>query len=241
MNEKFQKLSEKLSKYPNKQGDINLETNKNSKLELKLENLEENFKSSIDTLECKHNALREHITKLKVIVEDEKNYKEEMKKNYIRELKELGVRINLQINEEREYMKNYTENLFNKLESSLIKLEKNTKIENEEIRKNLNYLKEHIDVDFPSLREKLEIEVEDRNKTIDTIVNEMNVEFNKINEVLEKDSVKQEENNYEFSDSIKKMTFKVKEELMTETNAREKFEENILKLLQETTYQLANL
>ncbi len=261
MNERYKKLSDKIAKisrddiknlsnlnnnnnnhtHTNSVSKIDAIPSKSTKLERKIQNMEEHYKVSMETLDSKYCALKDHINKLKMEFDDEKLSKEELTKLYMNEIKQMGNRVNYILNEEREYMSNYNENLFKKLETSLLKLDKTSKLDYENLRFNVNVLKEQIDADMIMLKDKLETENKDREGTIDTIIEEMNLEFNKLNQKIEIESGKENSNTEEFSTSLQKIITKVRNQFDVETADREKFEENIIGILHESTIQLSKI
>jgi hypothetical protein len=123
-------------------------TNKFSKLEQKVNEVEENLLSNIDALEMKYSLLKDQITKFTKIVEEEKQSKEKLKSKSSEELKGLESRIKIMINEERENNKNYIDECVKRIESQIQNFEKNSKNENENIHNTLNTMKEYIEVSF---------------------------------------------------------------------------------------------
>jgi hypothetical protein len=236
MNEKFKKLSEKIAQISTKSRD---QPNKASQLDMKVGNLEEIYKTSVDTFEMKFTTLKEHINKLKGTLDDEKNSKDDLKKIYMNELRDIESRFKFQIEEQRDHMKIHVENIFKKIESTILSVEKNTKIKNDEIKKNILKLREIIETDMPESKVKLQNENLEREKTFDNLVQDMNFEFNRINEIICEENKKSDEGFEGFSNSIGKVMVKVREEFIEEKKQRENFEENIFKLLKDTNENLS--
>lgn len=121
-------------------------TNKFSKLEQKVNEVEENLLSNIDALEMKYSLLKDQIAKFTKIVEEEKQSKEKLKSKSNEEIKGLESRIKNMINEERENNKNYIDDCVKRIESQIQNFEKNSKNENENIHNTLNTMKEYMEV-----------------------------------------------------------------------------------------------
>jgi hypothetical protein len=236
MNEKFKKLSEKIAHISTKSKD---QPNKANKLEIKVENLEGIYKSSVETFEMKFAILKEHIMKLKCTLEDEKNSKDDLKKIYFSELREMQSRVRCQIDEERDHMKINVENVFKKLESTILSIEKKSKLKNDEIKKSIFKLREQVEADMPDLKVKLENENLQRESTFDNLIQEMNFQFNRTNEIIDEEYKKSDKSYEGFSNSLSKVMCKVRDEFTEEKKQRENFEENILTLLKDTTENLS--
>lgn len=236
MNEKFKKLSDKIAQISSKSKD---QPNKSSRLDMKVENLEGIYKTSVETFEMKFTTLKEHIMKLKSTLEDEKNSKDDLKKIYMNEFRDLESRVRSQIEEQRDQMKINVENIFKKIESTILSVEKNTKIKNDEIKISILKLREQIETDFPELKSRLENQNLQSDKTFDNLVQEMNFEFNRINEIISEENKKSDEGFDKFSNSLSKVMGKVREEFTGEKKQREIFEENIFKLLKDTNENLS--
>jgi hypothetical protein len=127
-------------------------TNKFSKLEQKVNEVEENLLSNIDALEMKYSLLKDQIAKFTKIVEEEKQSKEKLKSKSNDELKGLESRLKNMINEERENNKNYIDDCVKRIESQIQNFEKNSKNENENIHNTLNTMKEYMEVRIIFLR-----------------------------------------------------------------------------------------
>jgi hypothetical protein len=67
----------------------------------------------------------------------------------------------------------------------------------------------------------------------------MKIALNNLNSQIENEIVKREENESEVFNSMKEVNLKVKASISDEKLKREQFEENICKLLEETTKQLS--
>jgi hypothetical protein len=239
MNEKFKKLSEKFSDLSqNHQGIV---PNKTSKLETKLEVLEENFNSSIEAFDSKFLTLKEHISKLKEVLETENNSKEEFKKSQVNDLKVLEERIKLDLNDEKEYMKTYIMNGFQKCETNLLKFSQATNKENDEIRRNLSSLKAHIEMDIPSIQDKIEKELFDREGVTKAIIDRMNEQFTKLSTQIDFEVKQNEESDIKLAEILSNISTKMKDEFAKEKSMREGFEEDVFRLLDETVSQLSEL
>lgn len=238
MNEKFQKLTEKISKLSNKE--IHTPA-KVTKLELKLDSMEDLYNSSIENLDSKYQILREHINKLKKSAEEERDNKDDIKQIYQNELKQIESNIKSTLVDEREYMKIYSENLYNKIENMILNISKSSIKDNEDIKNSISLLKDHIQIDLPALKAKSDNVNEESNKNLDQIINNMNDEFNKINDILKINTKQNEDNENNINSSLRGIMMKVKEEFETEKNHLIKFEDSIIKLLSETADQLAHI
>lgn len=144
-NERFARLYEKVANIQSNEVQ-NVATNKFSKLEQKVNEVEENLLSNIDALEMKYSLLKDQIAKFTKIVEEEKQSKEKLKSKSNEEIKALESRIKNMINEERENNKNYIDDCVKRIESQIQNFEKNSKNENENIHNTLNTMKEYMEV-----------------------------------------------------------------------------------------------
>lgn len=72
-------------------------------------------------------------------------------------------------------------------------------------------------------------------------MNDMKDAFNEFNKKLDDETLKREESEKDIFTHIKQVMFQVKGEMSSEKEKREKFEENIFHLLEDTTSQLASI
>lgn len=236
--DKFKKLSEKIAQI-NKDKALYTPPEKAIKLESKVKDLENTQKIFTESLELKYLTLKDHTQKLKDILEEEKNNYDDLRTNYINDVRNIENKVKSQIAEEREFMKNFTENLFKKLETSLLTVEKSVRTQNDTMRKNVNILKEYIEIDVPELRRRLENRSNERENNFFNLTNEMSNEFNKINDLITFNNQKVEEDNEEFNESLQIVVTKMKEEFKVEDHERNKFEDNILQIVYDTSNNLA--
>jgi DNA repair ATPase RecN len=117
-------------------------------LDSKITNVESKVNENIETLDKKYNALKEQVSKLTRLYEEERHSKElNSKTKYASdELKNFEIKIKNIFSEERTYMQNYTDNAFKKLEAQITKMEKDNKNETDIIKTSLNSLKDSFEV-----------------------------------------------------------------------------------------------
>ena len=188
--DKFQKLSEKISHIQvlanfSQNLDTTQNPNKISKIEQKLENLEENFYKSFNLLEQKCDTLKDQVTKITRLIEEEKVSKESyiIKKN--EEIKNLDFKMQNYFYEQHEKVKEIEEKVFQKFENSLQKIDIDSKNDNDQKKRNLELLKECFDLEFSKCSEKTDYESDNREKIIQNLIQQMNEEFSNVHNNVE--------------------------------------------------------
>ena len=189
----------------------------------------------------KYSTLKLHIEKLKKTLEEDRDNKDDLKKQVTEEFKNVETGVKVQLKEQNENLKTYSANLFQKLETSLMQCEKSLIKDNDIIKKNIEEVREYIDIDMPSLNEKLDQEAIERNSTLETVVGEMNSELNRISDIIEANLNNKKFTEVNVTKTMQTIMSKAKDEFDEEKNQREKFEENIFKMLEETTNQLSKI
>jgi hypothetical protein len=135
--DKFAILNDKIS---------SLSENKNAKkfkaiMETKINEVENNFKTNIESLEQKYDILNEQIGKFSKMLDEEKDLKEKKKIKNEEELKEFEQDITNLLSEEREFLKSYVDDCVKKIEDLLGTHSQEIKEEKEIIKENIENLK----------------------------------------------------------------------------------------------------
>ncbi len=159
MSEKFQKLSEKISQLNINNNHLETYHNKSpshlsktSKLEIKLESLEDLVTSSLSNFDSKLNLLKDHITNLKITAEEEKQSLEKLKTSYREEFHKFEENVKTSLNEIKEENNDHALSLYNKIETNLYNLENDLKQDNNKIKNSLKTIEECIDVSYYYIR-----------------------------------------------------------------------------------------
>ncbi len=159
MSEKFQKLSEKISQLNVNNNHIESshtksrsQLTKTSKLEIKLESLEDLVTSSLSNFDSKLNLLKDHITNLKITAEEEKQSLEKLKTSYREEFHKFEENVKTSLNEIKEDNNNHTLSLYSKIETNVSNLENDLKIDNNKVKNSLKNIEECIDVSIYNIR-----------------------------------------------------------------------------------------
>ena len=142
--DRFNKLSEKISQI-SKGG----ESNQNyDKIEQKINNIEDNFNSNLDTLEQKYSLLKEQLAKFSKLIEEDKIAKEKSKSKSIEDLKNFEGKIKAMMQEERDFLKNYVDEAVKKVENLIVDYTKETKDENDSIKETIEGIKNYLNVNI---------------------------------------------------------------------------------------------
>ena len=106
--ERFAKLSEKINALS--KASENKDPRKYEKIESKINEVEENFNTNLDSLEQKYNILKDQIGKFAKMIEEDRLNKEKAKNKNSEDLKNFESKIKEMMLEEREFLKNYVDN-----------------------------------------------------------------------------------------------------------------------------------
>jgi len=194
--------------------------NKFSKIEQKVEDLEENFYKSFNLLEQKCDALKDQVTRITRTIEEEKVTRESyvIKKN--EEIKNIDNKMMGCFYDQHEKIRLIEENIYTKLENLFNKIENETKTDNEQNKKNLELLKEYFDLEFSKCIEKTDLESDNREKIISNLIQQMNNEFenvhNNVNKLLiqvANETQQREENEEKILNTLKDVMKNIKNEL----------------------------
>jgi len=115
-------------------------------LENKILEIDNKMNDNFEVLDRKYNNLKDQITKLTKIIEEEKNSKELVKMKQIEDFRNLELQIKTLLEEEQVNMQNFADNLINKIDSQIHDMDKEYKNENEVIKNSISGLKESFEV-----------------------------------------------------------------------------------------------
>ena len=236
--ERFAKLSEKINALS--KASENKDPRKYEKIESKINEVEDNFNTNLDSLEQKYNILKEQIGKFAKMIEEDRLNKEKAKNKNSEDLKIFEGKIKEMMLEEREFLKNYVDSAVSKIEELINNYDKESKDENDAIKATVEELKNYMNVELPNLNAKIEEENEERINNIKTLVDQMNQQFGEVHELIDNERKKREESENNFVQNLEEIMNKVKNEFNKEKKQREEFEENVFSLIEETCTKLAN-
>ena len=233
--DKFSILTQKINSLSNNK------TQKNFKnfMESKIKEVEENFKTNIDSLDQKYAILNEQFENFSKMLEEEKILKEEKRIKNEEELNEFEQDIKNVIADEREYLKAYVDDCVKKIEDLLISHSQEVREENNTIKENVENLKNYIENEINNANNKINEENEDKINDIKNLVDDMNQKFGEIQETIENKRKKREEIEEGYKNDINEIMEKVKEEFSRQKKKREEFEENVFTLIEDTCTKLA--
>lgn len=106
--------------------------------------MSENF----ELLDKKYNNLKDQVSKLTKMIEEEKNQKEIIKAKQAEDLRNLEIQIKSLLEEEQQNMQNFADNLINKIDLQIHEMDKEYKNENEVIKSSISAMKENFEVIF---------------------------------------------------------------------------------------------
>ena len=152
--ERFAKLSEKINAL-SKASD-NKDPHKYEKIESKINEVEENFNTNLDSLEQKYNILKDQIGKFAKMIEEDRLNKEKAKNKNSEDLKMFEGKIKEMMLEEREFLKNYVDNAVLKIEELISNYDKESKDENDAMKATVEELKNYMNTELPNLNAKID-------------------------------------------------------------------------------------
>ena len=169
-------------------------------MEQKINEVKENFKTNIDSLEQKYNILNSQMEKFTKIIEEDKINKEKNKIKNEFEFKELEQDIKKMLSKQREYMKSYIDDYTKRIDNILINHSEEIKEENYVVKENINNLKNYMVNEINNVNNKIIEENEENIKKTDLkddntnsmdssedILKTIGANKNKINESKEED------------------------------------------------------
>ena len=151
--ERFAKLSEKINALS--KASENKDPRKYEKIESKINEVEENFNTNLDSLEQKYNILKDQIGKFAKMIEEDRINKEKAKNKNSEDLKNFESKIKEMMLEEREFLKNYVDNAVLKIEELIGNYDKESKDENDAIKATVEELKNYMNTELPNLNNKI--------------------------------------------------------------------------------------
>ena len=186
--DKFSILNNKIS---------SISENKNTKnfknlMEQKINEVKENFKTNIDSLEQKYNILNSQMEKFTKIIEEDKVNKEKNKIKNEFEFKELEQDIKKMLSKQREYMKSYIDDYTKRIDNILINHSEEIKEENYVVKENINNLKNYMVNEINNVNNKIIEENEDKIMNIKYISDDIEQKFEEIKENIDEQKQKRE-------------------------------------------------
>jgi hypothetical protein len=125
--------------------------NPNSKfnqIENRIIDVDNKMSDNFQILDKKYNNLKDQISKLSKIIEEERNQKENLKTKQAEDFRNLEIQIKSLLEEEQQNMQNFADNLINKIDLQIHEMDKEYKSENEIIKNSISSLKENFEVLF---------------------------------------------------------------------------------------------
>lgn len=119
---------------------------KYNQLDNRISEVDNKVNDNFEILDKKYNSLKEQITKLTRIIEEEKNTKENIRLKQVEDFKNLESQIKNLLEEEQQNMQNFADNLINRIDLQITNMDKDYKNDNEIIKKSINSLKESFEV-----------------------------------------------------------------------------------------------
>lgn len=123
--------------------------NPNSKfnqIENRIIDVDNKMSDNFEILDKKYNNLKDQISKLTKIIEEERNQKKFLKTKQAEDFKNLEIQIKSLLEEEQQNMQNFADNLINKIDLQIHEMDKEYKSENEIIKNSISSLKENFEV-----------------------------------------------------------------------------------------------
>jgi len=119
---------------------------KSNQLENKIIDVDNKMSDNFEILDKKYNNLKDQISKLTKVIEEEKNQKEILKAKQAEDFRNLEIQIKSLLEEEQQNMQNFAENLINKIDMQIHEMDKEYKNENEIIKNSISNLKDNFEV-----------------------------------------------------------------------------------------------
>ena len=223
---------------------LSISENKNAKnfkniIEGKINEVKENFKTNIDSLQQKYSILNTQMTKFNSIIEEEKLNKEKNKIQKELELKQLEEDIKNILSQERNFMKSYIDEYTKKIEDIIFNHTQEIKEENDIIKENIINLKNYMENEINNVNNKIIEENEDKINNIKNITEDIGQKFGEIKENIETQKQKREEIENEHENNISEIMEKTKNEIDIQKQKREEFEANAFTIIEDTCIKLA--
>lgn len=247
MNEKFQELKNKISSLTslnNKNSSLENITYQNisynSKIEKRLQCLQELYISSIKTFDLKFMVLKEHINKLNEYLEVNAIKDDNNKTEVLENLTFLIKSYENMLIEDNKKLKISMNNILSKINNKLINIDKN---QDNLIEQNLADSEEVIqiaEVDIPVINKKLHYNKDEFKKKIDTFKNDVSNKEKDLNNEIKDLSINTNKFFEEQNISLSELANKANQDIINEKSEKENFKKNIHKILNETIDSLAN-
>lgn len=233
--DKFSMLTEKINSLSNNKSQKNFK----NLIVSKIKEVEDNFRTNIDSLDQKYSILNEQFDKFSNMLQEEKILKEQKRIKNEEELNEFEQDIKNIIAEEREFLKSYVDDCVKKIEDLLISHNQEKKEENDIIKENVENLKNYIESEINNANNKINGENEDKINDIKNLVDDMNQKFGEVHDAIENNKKKREEIEEGYKNDFNEIMEKVNDEFNRQKKKREEFEENVFTLIEDTCTRLA--
>lgn len=203
-----------------------------NKLDFKINEIDDNIKTSYKSIDSKYNSLKSQITDFI------KQYEERDDFNLESDFGLMKSKITQNLNIQRQSLMDFVDKLSIELEERLSKAENSIEEHNFIIQDECEKLKNFINIELPKIHSDICNKGETRNDFFISIDQEIVSEFENLQrQVTEMVNKKDEcENTYE--STLKDIFTRLKAQLQTEQNQRISFEENIFEILEDTCNKL---
>lgn len=199
--------------------------------------VEDDLLDEVDNLESNYSELKSKISEHIKSYQEQQNHHEASPLVKIEEIERSAM---ARIDEMSEDFKETANDLFSKLDNQLDQYESSFNAQHEEVYKAIEDVRSYLDRELPEINACIMSQTHDRNCIIDSIVSQVNSEFGKLYDILDEDIAKRDESEKTFESTLEDIKKRVYEEYEKERSARENFEENIFKLLEETCFKMSS-
>jgi len=180
-DERFSKLSEKISKLQN----IEVKSpQKITDIDTRIDNLQMESLRSLKDLEFKMKYLEDELLYITKILEDSIFSKNTLKSRINNEIKETESKIKAMFEQERENILLTNLEIFRNFENEFLRIQESNKKEKFDINSYIQNLRDVIDSDIGKLRNDTDLLKEERVQKFSMIVNSMKDEFKYLNDLV---------------------------------------------------------
>lgn len=180
-DERFAKLSEKISKLQN----IEVKSpRKITDIETRIDNLQMESLRSLKDLEFKMKYLEDELLYITKILEDSIFSKNTLRNRINNEIKETESNIKAMFEQERENILHANLEIFRNFENEFLRIQGNNKKEKFDINSYIQNLRDVVDSDISKLKNDTGLLKEERMQKFSMIVNSMKDEFKYLNDLV---------------------------------------------------------
>jgi len=180
-DERFAKLSEKISKLQN----IEVKSPKKiTDIETRIDNLQIESLRNLKDLEFKMKYLEDELLYITKILEDSIFSKNTLRNRINNEVKETETKIRVMFEQEKENILQTNMEIFRNLENEYLRIQENNKKEKLDINSYIQNLRDVIDSDIHKLKNDSGLLKEERMHKFSMIVNNMKDEFKYLNDLV---------------------------------------------------------